>query len=526
VNKKRVERLEKTLARVAREQGLDQERLRRWVSFLALCGVLERAASEGILSAYYLKGGVALELRFATAARATKDMDLGLDGTRADRLEAFRQAVALGFDEFTFRLKAQTRSMDLADTVRVQVAVQYRTRAWQTIDVDLGPAGAGAIDLVEPAIRGLAEMGVPVTSPIRCLNLNDQLAQKLHACTAPYSQGRARDILDILLIDLLGKVDLLKLRIAAENLFKERDTHPFPPEATIPSEWRAEIQALATELGYPQNLRLFQTGGNGDLYIGQQSSNGATVVVKLLREYGIAHARKAFAREVRMLARRIPGLMPLLFADTQGERPYYVMPYLKGGALTRYAGRLTDDQLQRIATELAGILANLHAAFEAHGDVKPDNILVNEHGRLQLGDPLGNGTMFTILFAPNRGGTPGYWAPEIRDGEPISYAGDVYSLGATMYHLQTGRRPQDGKRLDPTSEGFTNAPQVRELIMACCQQDPNARPTMREVVRILRGERWVDIQEKRRQVQEVFKLVCVVTIGVFFAVALSNVAKA
>jgi hypothetical protein len=251
MNQKRAERLEKTLARVAREQGLDQERLRRWVSFLALCGLLERAVSEGILTAYYLKGGVALELRFATAARATKDIDLGLDGTRADRLESFGQAVALGFDEFTFRLKAQTRSMDLADTVRVQIAVQYRTRAWQTIDVDLGPAGPGAIDLVEPAVRGLAEMGLPITSPIRCLSLNDQVAQKLHACTAPHSQGRARDILDILLIDLLGKLDFRKLREAAETLFAQRATHPFPPEASIPPAWRAEVQALATELGYP-----------------------------------------------------------------------------------------------------------------------------------------------------------------------------------------------------------------------------------------------------------------------------------
>jgi hypothetical protein len=81
------ERIEKRLSRVAREQGLDQERLRRWVSFLALCGVLERAMGEGILGSYYLKGGVALELRFATRARATKDLDLGLEGPRAGRLD-------------------------------------------------------------------------------------------------------------------------------------------------------------------------------------------------------------------------------------------------------------------------------------------------------------------------------------------------------------------------------------------------------------------------------------------------------
>src|ERR1700728_957780 len=73
---KQVERLEKTLGRVVREQGLDQERPRRWVSFLALCGVLERAVEKGVIDIYYLKGGVAMELRFARAARTTNwDLD-------------------------------------------------------------------------------------------------------------------------------------------------------------------------------------------------------------------------------------------------------------------------------------------------------------------------------------------------------------------------------------------------------------------------------------------------------------------
>jgi len=54
--------------------------------------------------------------------------------------------------------------MDLADTIRVELAVQYRTSAWQTIEVDLGPAGAGNIDVVGPAVRGLAEKGLPIPS--------------------------------------------------------------------------------------------------------------------------------------------------------------------------------------------------------------------------------------------------------------------------------------------------------------------------------------------------------------------------
>jgi nucleotidyltransferase AbiEii toxin of type IV toxin-antitoxin system len=95
---KPVERLEKTLARVAREQGLDQERLRRWVSFLALCGVLECAVEKGVIDICYLKGGVAVELRFARAARTTKDFDLGLRGNRVERIRRLSEVLQLGFD--------------------------------------------------------------------------------------------------------------------------------------------------------------------------------------------------------------------------------------------------------------------------------------------------------------------------------------------------------------------------------------------------------------------------------------------
>ena len=231
------ERLEKTLARVSREQGINQERLRRWVSFLALCGVLERALAEGILGNYYLKGGVAMELRFAQRARATKDLDIGIDGTRTSRLQTLSSALSFGFDQFTFRVKAQTREMEQADTIRVQVAVQYRTRAWQTIEVDLGPAKLDHIDLIEPRVHGLAELGIPVVSPVRCLNLADQIAQKLHACTGPVSAGRARDVLDILLIDTLGELDYRAAAEASRRVFEERGTHEFPPKAAIPPEW-------------------------------------------------------------------------------------------------------------------------------------------------------------------------------------------------------------------------------------------------------------------------------------------------
>ena len=249
-------------------------------------------------------------------------------------------------------------------------------------------------------------------------------------------------------------------------------------------------------------LHPLNSGGYGDVFVGRRSDTGERVVVKFLREAHLAHARKAFEREVRILRRGLRGLMPLLSADLRSKRPYYVMPYLDRGPLSPYAGRLTDAQLYGIAKELALTLATLHSRSIAHGDFKPDNILVNQDGRLQVADPLGNGMGCTMLFSQNHGGTPGYWAPEVRAGGPISYSGDVYSYGATLYELLTGRRPQDGRRLDPTSEGYVNAPIVRQLIAACCNFNPLARPTIQEVLRVLSGEQWPDIQAARKQTQE------------------------
>ena len=141
--------------------------------------------------------------------------------------------------------------MEQADTLRVEVAVQYRTRSWQTIEVDLGPAAAGQIDLIDPHVHGLAELGIPVTSPVRCLGLSDQVAQKLHACTGPGATGRARDVLDILLIDALGELDFPETADAARRVFEERATHAFPPAFIMPREWQPELETMAMELEFP-----------------------------------------------------------------------------------------------------------------------------------------------------------------------------------------------------------------------------------------------------------------------------------
>lgn len=255
------------------------------------------------------------------------------------------------------------------------------------------------------------------------------------------------------------------------------------------------------------NLQPLHAGGHGDLFIGQLSSNGVRVVVKYLRECHMPHERNAFVREVGILSRGIDGIVRLFGSNTQTERPYYVMEYLPGGPLSQYAGRLGAKQLLAVATELAHRLANFHATVGSHGDFKPDNILLSQNGQLKIADPLGNGCGFTVLFSQNHGGTPGYWAPEVKAGGSISRPGDVYSYGATLYHLQTGLRPQDGRPLDPNGQGHLCDPRIQETIMACCQSHPKARPTMQEVLHMLGGTKWAEIHAQRKQVENTLILV-------------------
>lgn len=244
------------------------------------------------------------------------------------------------------------------------------------------------------------------------------------------------------------------------------------------------------------NFRLLQSGGNGEVWFAEMGNVRQPVAVKVLREHRLPHARRGFEREVRILTQRLPGLMPILFFDTRAQRPYYVMPFLIRGSLTRFVGLLSRAQLLAVAKELTQIMASLHSKRIMHGDIKPDNVMVDDDGHLQVADPLGSGIGCTRLLSYNRGGTPGYWAPEVKAGQPISYAADMYSFAATLFHLVTGCKPQDGQSLYIPEPDESIATLV-QIIAACSQGNPNARPTMQEVVRILNGDTWEHVQSDR-----------------------------
>jgi hypothetical protein len=119
---------------------------------MILGGQLERgsAAAEG--PRFTIKGAVALEMRLHLKARATRDLDLVVDDIgNADPIAALRSALDGSYQGFTFRLKGEAHVMP-HETVRVQVALDYKGRSWGTAQVDLSPGeGDGTEIEMRPA---------------------------------------------------------------------------------------------------------------------------------------------------------------------------------------------------------------------------------------------------------------------------------------------------------------------------------------------------------------------------------------
>lgn len=239
-----------------------------------------------------------------------------------------------------------------------------------------------------------------------------------------------------------------------------------------------------------KNVRLFREGTWADLFLAELISTGQTVVIKQLRTVEDPSARRLFLRELKVVTKRFHSrvLQALSFRNGPKEM-YYVMPYFSRGPLTAYAGKMNHDQLRAAAKQMCEGVAAMHQQDVIHGDIKPDNLMVAGDGNLQVGDPLGNGAGCTVMYNENSGGTPGYWAPEIAGGRgPMSKPGDVFSIGATLYHLATGTPPRDGMNLDPWAANVHVPACIRNLILAATRANAGQRPTADQLVRALDGD--------------------------------------
>lgn len=236
--------LEQRLRNLIGDDAL-QLRARRQIGHIAVIAALgTHARDENGEPIFAVKGGVAVELLIGQEARATKDLDAAVRA-RAEQIEPLlRDALARGWDGFSFRLVSWEPIHDTA-AWRGDIKLQFKGQPFSTVQFEAAPAEGDAgrgTQLVDNTFVDVAALGLSPVGELPLVTLAYLLAQKLHACTdhslPNRDNDRARDLIDVLLVRrLLAHEELLGVRRACVEIFRLREMHPWPPSVTVLPEW-------------------------------------------------------------------------------------------------------------------------------------------------------------------------------------------------------------------------------------------------------------------------------------------------
>ena len=186
------------------------------------------------------------------------------------------------------------------------------------------------------------------------------------------------------------------------------------------------------------------------------------VAIKLLKRGTDTEAALSRFRAERQILAGLehPNIARLLDGGaTETGLPYFVMEYVDGTPLLEYAAPLPVRQRLELFRSVCPAVQYAHQNLIVHRDIKPANILVTpegipkllDFGIAKLLDPAADGATMALTAAGGRLMTPGYASPEQVRGEPVTTATDVYSLGAVLYELLTGRRAHHLETYSPKS---------------------------------------------------------------------------
>src|SRR3954468_2416952 len=233
-------------------------------------------------------------------------------------------------------------------------------------------------------------------------------------------------------------------------------------EPAVTRERAPEVKPGDLLDGRYQIEALLGKGGSGVVLRAFDRVSATVVAVKVLKP-ALTHDprwEKRFSRELR-IGRPIqhPNVCRIFdIGDADGYR-FLTMEFATGGTLrdlikSNAPLRPLQERLADAAGAIAG-LAAIHGAGIVHRDVKPDNMLRMEDGRLALSDfglatDLPEGTMVSVFV-----GTPHYMAPEVREGDPATTHSDVWSLGVVLHEIFVGKRPE--KRSARSASGVSKA---------------------------------------------------------------------
>ena len=205
-------------------------------------------------------------------------------------------------------------------------------------------------------------------------------------------------------------------------------------------------------------------GGMGGVYMGRDKMLDRPVAVKvMLKEYGSDQEFvEKFKKEAQAAAKLIhPNIAQIYSYGICDGMPYIAMELVAGGSLEslmKHAGPGKTDipRVMKICQQVAQALQCASDQGYVHGDVKPENILLDANGNAKLVD---FGLAGMQKDTKEIWGTPYYISPEKVKLEEVDYRADMYSLGGTIFHALTGKPPFDGDDVTAVVKArFTNPP--------------------------------------------------------------------
>ncbi|MBB5629318.1 serine/threonine-protein kinase [Sphaerisporangium krabiense] len=247
-------------------------------------------------------------------------------------------------------------------------------------------------------------------------------------------------------------------------------------------------------------------GGMGVVWRAHDELLDRAVAVKEVRYPGdpdddeVAELNRRTLREARAAGRLShPNVVVVHDVIEEGGRPWIVMQLIESrslGQVLREDGPLPVRMVAEIGLQVMEALRTAHAAGVLHRDVKPENVLLTDDGRVVLTD-FGIARMETDTTMTRTGlvGTPAFIAPERLRGYPAQRESDLWSLGATLYAAVEGRPPHDkGMAMATMHAVLTDEPEpapragrLGPVLLGLLEKNPERRLTADQAERLLRA---------------------------------------
>jgi serine/threonine-protein kinase len=363
-------------------------------------------------------------------------------------------------------------------------------------------------------------------------DLEVRLAELLGRLTEQFREGGARPELEAVarenpelakdLRELWPAILLAEEMANATGVTRASLSMPRSASAALPKT-ASGVRESPRGFGDYELLEELGRGGMGVVYKARQRSLNRLVAVKMILRGDLASGMDVarFHAEAESAARlRHPNIVPIYEVGHCEGQAYFSMQYVEGSTLARRAaGRpLPPREAARYMLPICRAIHHSHQEGILHRDLKPSNILIDQHDQPLVTD---FGLAKRVAVEPSMSaspsltqsgailGTPSYMAPEQAAGSRgvLSAASDIYSLGAILYELLTGRPPFQAAtsvdtlmlvlEQDPVTPRLLNRNVDRELEMIClkCLQKPaelryaSAAELADDLEAFLKGER-------------------------------------